>query len=799
MPDYKSNEYEFQGMVVGWLNEFLAAESYPFDTATQNPSLKTGESKTQFPDIQLWINYQAKLGFCGWELKTPKTKADDSTLLEDAAEKAHAMKAEYFVTWNMRDTIIWTTPNIGERVKAEHRRKQYPALYQINSADDLKNEVHKISLKNRAKEILDDLTVLKNKGTLQSITADDTFFVKKLRAAVDSLYPDAEKSLKKKAAFDIGFRKDLAGWASKQGTVLQAGDEFYRMVARQMVYRLLARIIFYETLTGKFKKLPELNLNGLSGQKAVEKLKELFSKAADIDWLAVFQTDLADTIELSEDSIDVIHKLIDDLNYYNFALLPHDVIGAVFEKLIPEEERHTLGQYFTRENLVDLILAFCLRTPDATVIDPTCGTGTFLIRAYDKKKTGGLYDHKQLLSHLWGVDIAHFPAELATINLFRQDISDPTNFPRILCQDFFDIQVGQTHKFPPLKASLDPNFQLIDEKMPLFDAAVGNFPFKRQELISKQVPNYKEKLEKVIKEEWLAEYPDAFDFPENDKKYIQDAVKAGKKVIKNNAEFKLSGQADIYAYLFFHTARFVKEGGRMGFITSNSWLDVAYGYELQKFMLNNFKLVAILESRCEPWFEDAAVNTIVTILEKCSNKAERDNNIVKFVKIKKKLTDLIPYDMKLEALKRWQHLENLVDFIDNTGHEHIETSKGVVENSLNGLETKEAANFRIRIKRQGELLDELNIESKTVKWGKYLRAPEIYYEIVEQCSDKLINFNTMANIKRGITTGINEFFYLTEDRIRHWGIEDEFLIPVFKSPKESTSIAIAHDKLKLKG
>ncbi|MDP2918861.1 MAG: hypothetical protein Q8O43_01400, partial [Dehalococcoidia bacterium] len=67
------------------------------------------------------------------------------------------------------------------------------------------------------------------------------------------------------------------------------------------------------------------------------------------------------------------------------------------------------------------------------------------------------------------------------------------------------------------------------------------------------------------------------------------------------------------------------------------------------------------------------------------------------------------------------------------------------------------------------------------------------------CSDKLINFNTVASIKRGITTGINEFFYLTADRIQHWGIEDEFLIPVFKSPKESTSIAIAHDKLKLKG
>lgn len=408
--------------------------------------------------------------------------------------------------------------------------------------------------------------------------------------------------------------------------------------------------------------------------------------------------------------------MVDELNLYSFSILPHDVIGAVFEKLIPPEERHNLGQYFTRENLVDLILAFCVRTTDALVLDPTCGTGTFLIRAYDKKKVGGLHDHKELLGQLWGVDIAHFPAELATINLFRQDMSDPTNFPRILCKDFFDIRVGQTHKFPPLKASPDPNFQSIDEKMPIFNAAVGNFPFIRQELINKAVPNYKEKLEKVIKEEWLAEYPDAFNFPEQDKKFIIESYKSGKKVVQNNAELNLSGQADIYTYLFFHTARFIKEGGRMGFITSNSWLDVAYGYELQKFILNNFKLIAILESRCEPWFEDAAVNTVVTVLERCSNKAERDGHIAKFVKIKKKLAELIPQDMKLEAQKRWYHLDYLVDFVDSAGSEHIETSKGVVENNLKGPETKEDSNFRIRIKRQGELLEELNQEDKTAKW-----------------------------------------------------------------------------------
>jgi hypothetical protein len=260
-------------------------------------------------------------------------------------------------------------------------------------------------------------------------------------------------------------------------------------------------------------------------------------------------------------------------------------------------------------------------------------------------KTAGQREHKKLLSQLWGIDIAHFPAQLATINLFRQDLSDFANFPRIISRDFFEVRLGQSFKFPPPKVGADSSFQMIEEKLPEFDVAVGNFPYIRQELIEKQVKGYKSILEDALKEDWLRNYPDAFVITENELKEF----KRNHKIYFSRIDFKLSGQADIYAYLFFHTARFLKEGGRMGFVTSNSWLDVGYGYELQKFLLNNFKLVAILESRCEPWFEDAAINTIVTIVERCSTKEERDNHIAKFIRVKKRLAELIPWDMKLEA------------------------------------------------------------------------------------------------------------------------------------------------------
>ena len=377
----------------------------------------------------------------------------------------------------------------------------------------------------------------------------------------------------------------------------------------------------------------------------------------------------------------------------------------------------------------------------------------------------GLVDHKQLLPQIWGVDIAHFPAELATINLFRQNLTDYANFPRIVVKDFFDVKPGDTFDFPPPKADLSSGMNKVKEPMPQFDVAVGNYPFIRQELIEKTTKGYKDKLETVIQQDWVTDYRDV-------------------------SAIKLSGQADIYAYLFFHTGRFVREGGRLGFITSNAWLDVAYGYELQKYMVNNFKIIAILELRCEPWFEDAAVNTVVTILERCSDPVERDDNIVKFVKLKRKLADLIPWDAKLDAARRWPGLDGLYQKVENAGSGYLKIERTKVTNTLKGVATEEDDNFRIRLVKQSELRDKLNAENKTAKWGQYLKAPQVFFDLLKEQGNKLIPLREVATIRRGFTTGINDFFYLTKETIEHWGIEDEFLAPIIKSPRELTRIVI---------
>src|SRR3990170_5321216 len=149
MADIKTTEGEFRGLVGNWLNEFLAKGSYPFELVTTDPSIKVSDDKTRFPDIQIWFNRKAQQGFCGWELKTIDTPVDDTELLENATEKARAMNADFFVTWNMRDAVIWRTPNFGEKITHHYRHKTYLPISQINVRDDLWDKSKQILLKER--------------------------------------------------------------------------------------------------------------------------------------------------------------------------------------------------------------------------------------------------------------------------------------------------------------------------------------------------------------------------------------------------------------------------------------------------------------------------------------------------------------------------------------------------------------------------------------------------------------------------------------------------------------------------
>jgi type I restriction-modification system DNA methylase subunit len=450
---------------------------------------------------------------------------------------------------------------------------------------------------------------------------------------------------------------------------------------------------------------------------------------------------------------DFIHKI----GEHDFSKINYEVLGNIFQRLIPEDERHKLGQYFTRPDVVDLIVGFCVRSADDRVLDGGCGAGTFLVRSYVRKKIlNPNKTHRDIIRDLYGIDIAKFPAHLSIINLASRDLSEVENYPNILHGDFFNTLPGKEYLSAEVRVeTLSGREKFI--KMPeAFDAVVMNPPYTRQE-----------EMEDVLEEEKKKAY----------KRCIED-WKAMSKY--RGKEPKLSKRSSIYVHFFIHGGSFLKEGGRLGLITSNSWLDVDYGGDLQRFFLENFKVKAIIESKVERWFEDADINTAITILERCSNPEERNNNMVRFVQLKKPLAEFIP-PVENEN-ERWAYVEKLIEF--------IESKEGYYEDDR----------IRVFTKTQKELWDEGYDEEKEEymgsKWGKYIRAPEIFFKVLGKEKNLFIPLKEVAEVKRGFTTGANEFFYLTEEEIQRWSIEREFWMHPLKKDEE---VPVSEDVWKDKG
>ena len=393
---------------------------------------------------------------------------------------------------------------------------------------------------------------------------------------------------------------------------------------------------FIQAMRKVYQGLPALSVPTTikTGEQLRKRLGEIFAKAMKIDYETVFTEELVDTVPfVSDEAVELWREMVEDVERYDFTRFDYEVIGRIFERLIAPDERHKLGQYFTPSYVVDLINAFCIRSVDDAVLDPGCGAGTFLVRAYSRlRRLDAGKNHEELLEQLWGIDIARYPAHMSVINLAARDLASTENYPKIIHDDFFKVfsQKSQYEFYRRSYKVAGLSTEKVQTSVPQFDAVVGNPPYTRQEEMEDLFPGLKDRAHSAIQRDWKLE---------------------------------ISKRSSIYALFFLHGAAFVKEGGYLGLLTHSSWIDVDYGKYLQEFFLNHFKIVAILEPQVEHWFPAVDVNTSITILQRCNKKAERSNNMVKFVQMKAPLSEFLPkYGGEEE---RMMAFENMVRQIEN--------------------------------------------------------------------------------------------------------------------------------------
>ena len=331
-------------------------------------------------------------------------------------------------------------------------------------------------------------------------------------------------------------------------------------------------------------------------------------------------------------------KLIEILNEFDFEILPSEVIGNILENLVPKEEKQKFGQYFTSEELANLVAFSAIKNRNFTVIDPTSGTGTFLNSFYQILSYLGKKNHQELLAQIWGNDISHFPAVLSVINLYKQKVEDVANFPRIIRQDYFNLTPKQLIEIPDNK-DID---KINKIELPPFDAVISNFPFIQQE----DIPN------DVLTD------------------YFRQEFQKTQKAFFDDVEFKINERSDYYIYCFYNSLKFLKPNGYLAAITSNAWLGKNYGLQYKKFLLDNFSIEYVFQSKAEHWFKNSQVSTIFITLKK-----GKSNNPTRFVTLDFKLDEYFEEGKTKANLQKIEDLYTQIDLCNNPANKDWEKDK----------------------------------------------------------------------------------------------------------------------------
>lgn len=771
------HEADFCAEVASYSNAIFASHpQFPFKSA-RIEGFGRGTEKAKRKDLRFYDG-SGGLVLCG-EVKLPGTREGMSPyaeeLVRDAHEKADNAGVQFFFTWNVNLFVLWDRKKWNVPLLDRRVREWKFGMNLASPADAGREDVLRAIETDFLPNLLTDLADICSGRLPDWAMPPDDIFIRSMESHLEWPIALARSWLMEQANKSKSFDSKLQEWMAGQDWTFVRNDpeEWFAALHRaasSLAYLLMNRIIFYKALYDKFEDLPRLELKPSvkTPADAYEKLQSLFERAVKRsgDYEPLFyphERGWASALLFQPPgAIDAWRGVLRAIGGIDFRQVSSDVIGRVFQRLIGPEERHRYGQHYTGDDVVDLINAFCIRSADATVIDPACGSGSFLVRAYYRKRTlKPKKTHAELLSELFGCDISPYPAHLATLNLAAREINEEANYPRIARRDF--LRFDPAREF--CKLPTGPNRSEVAVKIPALDAVVANPPYVRQEKIEKKD---KASAKLAIETAWPG--------------------------------LRIGGRSDLHCYFWPLAGRLLKDTGFFGFLTSSSWLDVEYGFQLQGWALRHFQLLAIMESNAEPWFPDARVKTCVTVMRRCDDEETRRNTLVKFVQFRRPLSDIIgipPGEREIERQEAVQRLRERIEHCSTTTADEemriiVKPQSELWDSGVHAgqiLGSTPLLSAGEDEEEEGEDTEDAETQedsgSTTLshgeyvagKWGRYVRAPDFYFEIMREFGPKFLPLGELVKVRFGVKSGCDAFFMprdITEESLARFLSAREF-------------------------
>ena len=141
-----------------------------------------------------------------------------------------------------------------------------------------------------------------------------------------------------------------------------------------------------------------------------------------------------------------LHLLIQMIDSEEWSVLDFDVKGEVYEGLLArnaDDVRGGAGQYFTPRPVIRAIVEVMRPTAKMRIADPACGTGGFLLAAFEflKERTSNPQEASYLRTRtLRGTDLVPNVARLCAMNLFLHGISIDQKHPVVSIGDSLEFR-----------------------------------------------------------------------------------------------------------------------------------------------------------------------------------------------------------------------------------------------------------------------------------------------------------------------------------------------------------------------
>jgi len=361
----------------------------------------------------------------------------------------------------------------------------------------------------------------------------------------------------------------------------------------------------------------------------------------------LFELSLCDSLFLED---DILAKVIKEFYYFedgtpiDFSKIPADILGNLYENYLAHISRNVETQklhrreegiFYTPAYIVDYIVKNTLgellkdkktEIDKIKILDPSCGSGSFLIKTFDfiddyhKKKDnysqkrlaedGSSYSTKEriLRNNLFGVDLDAKAVEIAQLNLL--------------------LKIAEKgHKLPILQKNIKRGNSLIDnEKIApkdyfkwegyfqegTFDIVIGNPPY-------------------------------GIVFNEEEKLFLENKFSSFKR---NN---------DLYVAFIEKSIDLLKEGGLFSFIIPNTYILGSYFENLKEIILKKTKIIKIIDFGINSIFRDPNVFNSIIILQKETINDKKLKNKIEFLTVpplsEAEIINFEKYSLKTELMQ----------------------------------------------------------------------------------------------------------------------------------------------------